>query len=195
MSQGAVPTFLGYNGYPASVCISVNDELIHGIPGKRVLRDGDIVCIDVGATKDGFVGDCAATFIVGDGTEAARKLVKLPPELYEGIKYAREGYRVSDISHAVQQYVEAHGFSVVREYVGHGVGAKMHEEPEVPNYGPGRSRPAACPRYDHRGGAHGQHGRRGDPGAGRRLDRRYAGRQAAAHYENTILITDGDPRS
>ena len=112
-SQGAVPTFLGYNGYPASVCISVNEELIHGIPGKRILRDGDIVSIDVGATKDGFVGDCAATFIVGDGTEAARKLVEVTRQsFYEGIKYAREGYRVSDISHAVQQYVEANGFSV-----------------------------------------------------------------------------------
>ncbi len=193
-SQGAVPTFLGYNGYPASVCISVNEELIHGIPGKRVLRDGDVVSIDVGATKDGFVGDCAATFIVGNGTEAARKLVEVTRQsFFEGIKYAREGYRVSDISHAVQQFVEANGFSVCREYVGHGVGAKMHEEPEVPNYGPAghgprlvRGMTIAVEPMVNMGAA-----------AIRVLDDGWTvvtqDGKPAAHYENTILITDGDP--
>ena len=140
VSQGATPTFLGYSGYPASICISVNDELIHGIPGNRVLRDGDVVSIDVGATKDGYVGDCAATYIVGGGTEEDKRLVEVTRQsFFEGMKYAREGYRVSDISHAIQSYVEENGFSVVREYVGHGVGSEMHESPEVPNYGkPGR---------------------------------------------------------
>ena len=136
ISQGAIPTFLGYSGYPASICISVNDELIHGIPGNRVLRDGDVVSIDVGATKDGYVGDCAATYIVGGGTEEDKRLVEVTRQsFFEGMKYAREGYRVSDISHAIQSYVEENGFSVVREYVGHGVGSEMHESPEVPNYG------------------------------------------------------------
>ena len=194
VSQGAVPTFLGYNGYPASVCISVNDELIHGIPGKRVLKDGDVVSIDVGATKDGYVGDCAATFIVGDGDEEAKRLIAVTRQsFFEGIKYAREGYRISDISHAIQEYVEANGFSVVREYVGHGVGAKMHEDPEVPNYGrPGhgprlmRGMTIAVEPMVNMGGA-----------AVRVLDDDWtvvtADGSLAAHYENTILITSGEP--
>ena len=194
VSQGAVPTFLGYNGYPASVCISVNDELIHGIPGKRVLRDGDVVSIDVGATKDGYVGDCAATFIVGDGDEEAKRLIAVTRQsFFEGIKYAREGYRISDISHAIQEYVESNGFSVVREYVGHGVGAKMHEDPEVPNYGrPGhgprlmRGMTIAVEPMVNMGGA-----------AVRVLDDEWtvvtADGSLAAHYENTILITPGEP--
>ncbi|MBR4232218.1 MAG: type I methionyl aminopeptidase [Oscillospiraceae bacterium] len=194
VSQGAVPTFLGYNGYPASVCISVNDELIHGIPGKRVLRDGDVVSIDVGATKDGYVGDCAATFIVGNGDEEAKRLIAVTRQsFFEGIKYAREGYRISDISHAIQEYVESNGFSVVREYVGHGVGAKMHEDPEVPNYGrPGhgprlmRGMTIAVEPMVNMGGA-----------AVRVLDDEWtvvtADGSLAAHYENTILITPGEP--
>ena len=194
VSQGAVPTFLGYNGYPASVCISVNDELIHGIPGKRVLRDGDVVSIDVGATKDGYVGDCAATFIVGNGDEEAKRLIAVTPQsFFVGIKYSREGYRISDISHAIQEYVESNGFSVVREYVGHGVGAKMHEDPEVPNYGrPGhgprlmRGMTIAVEPMVNMGGA-----------AVRVLDDEWtvvtADGSLSAHYENTILITPGEP--
>ncbi|MBO4831038.1 MAG: type I methionyl aminopeptidase [Oscillospiraceae bacterium] len=194
VSQGAVPTFLGYNGYPASVCISVNDELIHGIPGKRELKEGDVVSIDVGATKDGYVGDCAATFIVGDGDEEAKRLIAVTRQsFFEGIKYAREGYRISDISHAIQEYVESNGFSVVREYVGHGVGAKMHEDPEVPNYGkPGhgprlmRGMTIAVEPMVNMGGA-----------AVRVLDDDWtvvtADGSLAAHYENTILITAGEP--
>ena len=128
-SQGATPSFLHYHGYPASVCVSVNDEIIHGIPGKRVLREGDIVSIDVGAFKDGFHGDCAATFPCGRISEEAQRLIAVTRQsFFEGLKFAREGYRVPDISRAVQTYVEQNGFSVVREYVGHGVGRAMHEE-------------------------------------------------------------------
>ena len=192
--EGAVPSFLHYNGYPASVCISVNDEIIHGIPGKRVLVEGDIVSIDVGAYIGGFHGDCAATFACGRISREAQDLIDVTRQsFFEGIQYAREGHRLQDISAAIQEYVESHGYSVVREYVGHGVGAKMHEPPEIPNYG--------------------------HPGRGPRLLRGMtlaiepmvnAGRAAiqvlpdgwtvktldgkwAAHYENTVLITDGEP--
>lgn len=194
VSQGAIPTFLHYNGYPASVCISVNDELIHGIPGKRVLRDGDVVSIDVGATKHGYVGDCAATFIVGEGSEEARRLVEVTKQsFFEGMKYAREGYRIQDISHAVQQYVEENGFSVVREYVGHGVGAEMHEAPEVPNYG----RPGHGPRLV-RGMTIAVEPMVNQGTAAIKVlpdgwTVKTADGKLAAHYENTILITAGDP--
>ena len=138
--QGAVPSFLGYSGYPASACISVNDEVIHGIPGKRVLQEGDIVSIDVGAYIGGFHGDCAATFACGTISDEAQKLIDVTRQsFFEGIKFAKEGCRVQDISAAVQAYVEGQGFSVVREFVGHGVGAHLHEAPEIPNFGrPGR---------------------------------------------------------
>ena len=136
VSQGATPSFLHYNGYPASVCISVNETIIHGIPGKRVLKEGDIVSIDVGALWGGFHGDCAATFPCGEISPEAQKLIDVTKQsFFEGIQFARQGNRVSDISHAVQTYVERHGFSVVRAFVGHGVGAHLHEEPPVPNYG------------------------------------------------------------
>ncbi|NLF35513.1 MAG: type I methionyl aminopeptidase, partial [Clostridiales bacterium] len=135
--QGAVPSFLHYNGYPGSACISVNDEVIHGIPGARALREGDIVSVDVGARIHGFHGDCAATFPCGAVSPEAERLIAVTERsFWEGIRFARPGRRVSDISHAVQQYVEAGGCSVVRDYVGHGVGAKLHEPPEVRNYGP-----------------------------------------------------------
>ena len=134
-SKGAVPSFLGYNGFPSSVCISVNDEVIHGIPGSRILKEGDIVSIDVGAFKDGFHGDCAATYACGKISPEAQRLIDVTRQsFFEGIRFAREGCRLPDLCGAVQQYVEANGFSVVRDYVGHGVGRKMHEEPEVPNY-------------------------------------------------------------
>lgn len=138
--DGAYPSFLGYAGFPGAACISINDEVIHGIPGKRKLCEGDLVKIDVGATYQGYIGDCANTFAVGKISEEAQKLIDVTRQsFYEGIKYAHEGNRISDISHAIQSYVEDSGFSVVRKYVGHGVGAKLHEEPEVPNYGhPGK---------------------------------------------------------
>ena len=193
--HGATPSFLHYNGYPASCCISVNDEIIHGIPGKRVLKEGDIVSVDVGAYIGGYHGDCAATYACGKITDEAQRLIDVTREsFFEGLRYAREGYRLSDISAAVQEYVEKNGFSVVREYVGHGIGRNMHEAPEIPNYGtPG----------------HGPRLLRGmtiavEPmvNAGSAAIRQMADGwtvkthdgKNAAHYENTILITAGDPQ-
>lgn len=135
--QGATPSFLGYGGFPASACISVNDVVIHGIPSKKqILKSGDIVSVDVGAFIDGFHGDNAYTFACGDISEEAKALLKATEEsLYEGIKQAVAGNRVGDIGNAVQRYVEDRSYSVVRDFVGHGVGAKLHEDPSVPNYG------------------------------------------------------------
>ena len=139
--EGATPSFLGYGGFPASACISVNNVVIHGIPSKKqILKEGDIVSVDVGAFYDGFHGDNAYTFRCGKVSEEAEALLKATEEsLYEGIKQAKAGNRVGDIGSAVQKYVESRSYSVVRDFVGHGVGAKLHEEPSVPNYGtPGR---------------------------------------------------------
>lgn len=139
--QGAKPSFLGYGGFPASACISVNDEVVHGIPSKkRILKSGDIVSIDVGAFIDGFHGDNAWTFACGDISAEAQGLLDATKEsLFEGIKQAVAGNRIGDIGSAIQGYVEARNYSVVRDYVGHGVGAKLHEDPSVPNFGtPGR---------------------------------------------------------
>ena len=140
-AAGATPAFKGYHGYPATICASVNEEVIHGIPsGRRILNEGDIVSIDVGAVLDGYFGDSAITLPVGQVSEdAARLLLATEESLYKAIEVVKPGARVSDIGHAVQKHVEAFGFSVVREFVGHGIGQKMHEEPQVPNYGePGR---------------------------------------------------------
>ncbi len=139
--QGAEPNFLNLYGFPATACISINDEVIHGIPSKkRVLQEGDIVSIDLGAKIDGYNGDNAATFAVGKISEEAKRLCDTTREsLYKGIEQAVAGNRIGDIAHAVQSYCEERGFSVVREYTGHGVGTKLHEDPSVPNYGtPGR---------------------------------------------------------
>ena len=192
--QGAVPSFLHYNGYPASACISVNDEIIHGIPGKRVLREGDIVSVDVGAYIGGFHGDCAATFPCGRISPEAQRLIDVTRQsFFEGIRFAREGQRLQDVSAAVQAYVEQNGFSVVREYVGHGVGAKMHESPEIPNYGrPGhgprllRGMTLAIEPMVNAGAAAIQ--QLSDGWTVKTADGKWA-----AHYENTILITDGAP--
>ena len=192
--QGAVPSFLHYNGYPASACISVNDEIIHGIPGKRVLREGDIVSVDVGAYIGGFHGDCAATFPCGRISPEARRLIDVTRQsFFEGIRFAREGQRLQDISAAVQSYVERSGFSVVREYVGHGVGAKMHESPEIPNFGrPGhgprllRGMTLAIEPMVNAGAA--AITQLSDGWTVKTADGKWA-----AHYENTILITDGEP--
>ena len=137
MSKGAKPNFKGLYGYPATACISVNNEVIHGIPAKdRVLKSGDIVSVDLGAEYEGFNGDNAATFACGDVSDEAKRLMDTTREsLYEGIKHACPGGRVGDISAAVQKYVESRGYSVVRDYVGHGVGTSLHEAPEVPNFG------------------------------------------------------------
>ncbi len=134
---GAVPSFKGYNGFPASICASVNEEVVHGIPGMKVLRSGDIISIDVGAQVDGFHGDAAVTLPVGlIDAETARLLQVTEESLYKGIAQAKEGQRLSDISHAVQAHAEAYGFGVVRDYVGHGIGRAMHEDPQIPNFGP-----------------------------------------------------------
>lgn len=141
LSQGAVPNFKNYQGYPATACISINNEVIHGIPSKkRVIKSGDIVSIDLGAKFDGYHGDNAATFACGDITDEAKRLIDTTREsLYEGIAAAVSGGRLGDIGHAIQQYVEQRGYSVVRKFVGHGVGTQLHEAPEVPNFGtPGR---------------------------------------------------------
>lgn len=193
-SHGAKPSFLGYGGFSGSACISVNEQVIHGIPGPRKLKEGDIVSIDVGAYLDGFHGDCAATFPCGEVSEEAMRLIRVTQQsFWEGIKFARPGQRVYDISHAVQQYVEGNGFSVVRDFVGHGVGAKLHEAPEVPNFGPAG------------------HGARLQPGMTIAVEPMVcagdwrvkvlkdgwttvsADGSLTAHYENTILITDGEP--
>lgn len=131
-----VPAFLGYHGYPATICASINDEVVHGIPGKRVLEEGDIVGIDIGAFYKGYCGDSARTFPVGKVGSEIKKLLQVTWEsLGKGIDQCRIGNRISDIGHAVQEYVEKQGFTVVKDYVGHGIGQAMHEEPQVPNYG------------------------------------------------------------
>ena len=193
-SHGAKPSFLGYGGFKGSACISIDEEVIHGIPGPRKLKEGDIVSVDVGAYLDGFHGDCAATFPCGEVSPEAMELIRVTEQsFWEGIKLARAGNRVFDISHAVQQYVESHGCSVVRDFVGHGVGAKLHEAPEVPNFGPAG------------------HGPRLQPGMTIAVEPMVcagdwrvkvlkdgwttvsADGSLTAHYENTILITDGEP--
>ncbi len=131
-----VPTFLGYYGYPATVCVSINDEIVHGIPGKREVLDGDIVSIDLGCTHKGFVADSAVTVGVGDVSPDKQRLIDVCKEaVWRGIRAARGGARIGDIGYAIQTWVEGEGFSIVKEYVGHGVGRQMHEEPQIPNYG------------------------------------------------------------
>ena len=194
VSHGAVPSFLGYGGFPASACISVNDEVIHGIPGGRIIHEGDLVKVDVGAYIGGFHGDAAATFPVGEISQQARALMDVTRQsFYEGIKYAKVGYRISDISHAIQAYAESFGFGVIRQYIGHGVGRKLHEDPEVPNYGqPG-------------------HGPRLMPGMTIAIEPMISAgsydvyvldndwtvvtkdHSLAAHYEHSVLITASEP--
>jgi len=136
-SQGAIPSFKGYNGFTGSICTSVNEELLHGIPGKRVLREGDIISIDIGACFNGYHADSAWTYPVGDIDEDSKQLLKVAEQsLYCGLEEVKPGARLTNISHAIQTYVEAEGFSIVREYVGHGIGQNLHEDPQVPNYGP-----------------------------------------------------------
>lgn len=139
-SQGAVPSFLNYGGFPASACLSVNEVVIHGIPDERELREGDIISVDVGANIDGYHGDCAETFAVGAISKEAQRLIDVTRQsFFDCLEFAKPGLRIGDIGHAVQTTAEGAGFSVVREYIGHGIGEHLHEEPDVPNYGkPGR---------------------------------------------------------
>lgn len=142
----AIPSFKGYNGFRGSICSSVNDELVHGIPGDRVLREGDIISIDIGAKYNGYHGDSAWTYPVGDISKDTKRLLDVTEEsLYRGLKEAKPGDRLSNISHAIQTYVEEHNFSVVREYVGHGVGQELHEDPQIPHYGPPNKGPRLKP--------------------------------------------------
>ena len=193
-SHGAKPSFLGYGGFPGSACISVNDVVIHGIPSPLKLKEGDIVSVDVGAYVDGFHGDCAATYPCGEVSPEAMKLIQVTQQsFWEGIKMARKGMRVSDIGHAVQTYVESFGFSVVRDFVGHGVGAKLHEAPEVRNFGPAGHGPRLLPGMTLAVepmvcAGDWQVKVLADKWTTVTLDG-----SLAAHYENTILITDGEP--
>ena len=194
VSQGAKPSFLNYHGFPGSTCISVNHTVIHGIPGGYILQDGDIVSVDVGAYYKGFHGDCAATFPCGSISAQAQRLIDVTKQsFFEGIRFAKKGHRVSDISHAIQTYVESNGFSVVRSFVGHGVGAQLHEEPEVPNFGqPGRG-PRLLPGMTL---AIEPMVNVGTPDVTILKDRWTtvtADGKLSAHYENTVLITDGEP--
>lgn len=193
-SKGAIPSFKNYNGFPGSICTSVNDTVIHGIPGKLRLKDGDIIGVDIGALLDGYHGDQAVTYPVGNVSEEAKRLLKAAEDgFFEGIKHAVEGNRVSDISAAIQQYVEAQGFSIVREFVGHGLGQRLHEDPEVPNYG----RPGKGPRL-YRGMTIAV-----EPmiNAGKKevymLDDGWtvvtADGSLSAHFEHSIAITKGQP--
>ena len=193
-SQGAVPSFKGYSGFPASICASINEEVVHGIPSHRTLRDGDIISIDMGSYINGYHGDCARTYGVGEISEKDKKLIEITRQsFFEGIKYAREGCNLHEIGAAVQKYVEANGFGVVRDYVGHGIGRNMHEDPAIPNYRQiGRGSKllkgmvlavepmVTTGSYDVRV-----------------LDDGWTAVTAdglnAAHYENTLVITDGEP--
>ena len=194
VSQGAKPSFLNYNGFPASACISVNSTVIHGIPGGYILKEGDIVSVDVGAYYQGFHGDCAATFACGAISTEAQRLVDVTKQsFFEGIRLATRGHRVQDISHAIQEYVESNGFSVVRSFVGHGVGRQLHEEPEVPNFGaPGRGPrlvPGMTIAVEPMVNAGGYDVRVLKDG----WTTVTADGSLSAHYENTVLITDGEP--
>ncbi|HHU49322.1 MAG: type I methionyl aminopeptidase [Caldicoprobacterales bacterium] len=194
MRYNAIPAFKGYNGFPASICASVNAQVVHGFPNDIPLKEGDIISIDIGAFYKGYCGDAARTFPVGNISDEAAALIKTTKEsFFEGLKYARLGYRLSDISHAIQSYVEARGFSVVKSFVGHGIGQNMHEDPQVPNYGlPGmgpRLRPGMTLAIE--------------PMVNLGTDEveiladgwtvLTRDRRLSAHYENTVAITDGDP--
>ncbi|HOM43163.1 MAG TPA: type I methionyl aminopeptidase [Bacillota bacterium] len=192
--SGAIPAFKDYNGFPASICSSINEQVVHGIPGPTVLKDGDIIGIDIGAVYDGYYGDAARTYGIGRIDKETERLLKVTEEsFFKGIEYALPGNRLSDISHSIQKHVESNGFSVVRDFVGHGIGRNMHEDPQIPNYG----LPHKGPRL----------------AAGMALaiepmvnQGRYAVKvredgwtvvtadgKPSAHYENTIVITNGRP--
>jgi len=194
-SEGAVPSFKGYRGFPASICASINQELVHGIPGPRALQEGDLFSVDVGAIWEGFHGDSAVTVYVGDSPPGdLEKLMRVTEESLEaGIGRARAGGRLSDISHAVEQVVEGAGFSVVREYVGHGIGRALHEDPQVPNYGtPGRGpelRPGLVLAIEPMVNAGGWETRQLDDG----WTVVTADGSLCAHFEHTVAITEDGP--
>lgn len=195
-SCGAVPSFLNYDGYPKSICTSVNSQVVHGIPGSYKLKDGDILSVDVGAVLNGFHGDAARTLLIGGVDAETRRLVEITREcFFKGIEFAKSGYHIQDISAAVQQHAESHGYTVVRELIGHGIGTRMHEPPDVPNY------------VDRRMGR----GLKLQPGVTIAIEPmiNLGSREVvqlsdgwtvetrdglpSAHYENTVAITDGEP--
>lgn len=194
LEHQAMPSFKGYGGFPASICASINDQVIHGIPSDKVLKEGDIISIDVGALKNGYHGDAARTHPVGKVSENALKLIKVTEEsFFEGLKFCRVGYRLFDISNAIQKYAEDQGFSIVRDYVGHGIGTKLHEEPAVPNYGPAGKGPRLVPGMVlaiepmvNEGGFNVR--TLGDDWTVVTKDGRLS-----AHYEHTVVITEHDP--
>lgn len=194
-AKNAVPAFKGYRGYPASICTSVNNEVIHGIPSARVLKEGDILGVDLGVYKDGFYGDAAYTFPVGKIRPEVERLLKVTEEsLYIGIENAREGNRVSDISYSIQRHVESNGFSVVRAFVGHGVGSELHEEPQVPNFGPPgrgpRLRPGMTLAIEPMVNEGGYEVLILDDG----WTAVTTDGKLAAHFEHTVLVTLNEPR-
>lgn len=194
VSRSAIPSFKNYRGFPASICTSVNEVVVHGIPSEYNLKEGDIVSIDVGAYKDGFHGDAARTFLVGECSEKAKKIVKITKDsFFNGIKYANTNFRLYDISSAIQRYVEENGFAVIRDYFGHGIGRNLHEDPTIPNFGkPNRGMKlragmvlaiepmVAENSYDVKTLEDGWTVITADNGL-------------AAHYENTIAITSNGP--
>lgn len=191
---GAIPAFKGYNGFPATLCTSVNDEVVHGIPGPRTLADGDIISIDCGAIVDGFYGDAAVTLAVGEISDEARRLLDVTERsLWAGIAAARPGARLGDIGHAIQSAVEPEGFGIVRDYAGHGIGRNMHEEPQILNFGPGGTGPVLRPgltlaiepmvnagTFEVFTAADGWTVKTRDG-------------SLSAHFEHTIAVTDGEP--
>lgn len=194
-SQGCIPSFKNYGGFPGSVCISINSEIIHGIPSKRVLKEGDIVSFDVGACYKGYHGDAARTVGVGIISDEAQRLIDVTREsFFEGIKFAKDGYRISDISAEIQRVAEENGYSVLREYCGHGIGHELHEDPEIPNYANPkhrgiRIRPGMCLAIE--------------PMVNQGSREIYVADddwtvltrdgKLSAHYENSVLITNGEP--
>lgn len=193
-SQGAEPAFKGYNGFPATICASIDEQVVHGIPSKRELREGEIIGIDIGALKDGYYGDSAFTFAVGQVDETRQQLMRVTEEsLYRGIAQARAGNHLSDIGHAVQSYVESNGFSVVRSLVGHGIGTQLHEPPEVPNYGiPGRGpelKPGMCLAIEPMVNVGTFEVESLEDG----WTIVTVDRKPSAHFEHTIAITESDP--
>ena len=194
-SYKMTPTFKGYCGFPGSACISINEEIVHGIPSdKRIIKEGDIVTVDTGSTYNGFASDAARTYGIGEISEDARNLIDVTKKsFFAGIEYARQGFRLSDISHAIQECAESAGYSVVREYVGHGIGRNMHEDPQIPNYGkPGCGpvlkegmvlaiEPMIC---------QGTHKVKTLKNGWTAVTK---DGKLSAHYENTVVINDGEP--
>lgn len=194
LSRGAIPAFKGYRGFPCSACISINEQVVHGIPDSRKLREGDIVSIDVGTNLNGYFGDAAITLPVGEVDREGKRLLEVTEKaLSIGIEMARVGNRLFDISHAIQAWVESHGFSVVRDFVGHGIGQSLHEEPQIPNFGSPRQGPrlergmifALEPMVNE-----GTYEVKILPDGWTVVT---ADGKRSAHFEHTIAITDGEP--